>query len=487
MRSCLPLRHVGLGFSARLNNLLLGIVILALSACGGGSSDGSAPSSMAPPIRFSTDFASGSIGTITPLNGAQGREWDLALRNDNQDASLPDNFRTWWYVRADNLPVNQAMHLEFSNLGWANYFVPIYSYDGKTWQYFNDQDVSLASGCTASTLKLCKLVVKARFSAPTVWIARTHPYTQADLESFLQSIATRPQIRIETLGLSPQLNLPIKLITLHDSATATAKKTVWIHARTHAAETGPSFVLEGLIAAYLANDATGQGLRERFIFKIAPLHNADGVALGNYRTNASSINLESNWHFFSGSLPLRADAPLENRLLNSRMSAALQDTQAPVVLALNLHSSNSSPDTAAFLFPHFGSDPLKYSVAERHLWVKQIGFIATLAGEYGGRIEQPPAEGGRNFLNSAFPEAWWWQHKQDGVNAITLETTFGRAGFDHWISQTDLRELGAAVARTILKQATPATLKMQAMRPSIEPPVSPYRLPFKPEIYQDEH
>lgn len=103
-----------------------------------------------------------------------------------------------------------------------------------------------------------------------------------------------------------------------------------------------------------------------------------------------------------------------------------------------------------------------------------------MARHYDGRIEQPPAEGGAGFLNSWFPETWWWTHRQESVNAITLETTYGRAGFDHWVCQDDLRELGVAVARAI----NDLSLKASGITRKAAVDDTPvFRLPFKPEIY----
>ncbi len=151
-------------------------------------------------------------------------------------------------------------------------------------------------------------------------------------------------------------------------------------------------------------------------------------------------------------------------------------------LALNLHSSNSEPDTAAFFFPHFGSDPARYTPAQQTLWNNQIAFISDVARHYDGRIEQPPVEGGAGFLNSWFPETWWWTHRQEAVNAITLETTYGRAGFDHWVRPEDLRDLGVALARAI----NDLSLKANGIRRRAERAETPvFRLPFKPGIYLD--
>jgi hypothetical protein len=432
-------------------------------------------------ICFSADFESGNLPVIKQLDKT-GSAWELALRDDNNNTSLPNNFRTWWYLRADNVPVQKKLSLEFSRLGFPYYFVPVYSYDQKNWHYFDENDVELMSGCNVREPDTCRLVVRARFTESTVWIARSFPYTTRDLAAFLSSVSESPYLQVTTLGQSPHFQRPIQLITITDPATHLPKQTIWIHARTHSAEVGPSFVLEGLIHAVLAEDALGRALRQQFIFNIVPMHNPDGVILGNYRTNASSVNLENSWLFNFGSPYLSSAAPLENRILNGNETAGMvsimKDRQAPVVLALNLHSSNSDPDTAAFFFPHFGSDA-KYSASEQNLWRQQLAFIKSVASHFDGRVEQPPLEGGSLFLTSYYPESWWWANKEDAVNAITLETTYGRAGFDHWITQDDLRSLGVALAKSINDLNLPHSGNL-----NVANELSVFRLPFKPEIYQ---
>ncbi len=450
--------------------LVLATLVL-LAGCGGPAGN---------PPRFSTDFESGSIGVVTPLD-QDGLAWRLALRNDNDDAALPNSFRTWWYVRADDVPTGQDLRLEFSRLGFPYYFVPVFSYDGKHWQHFDEREVTLEPGCVVALPDSCRLVVSRRFDEPTVWIARTFPYTTRELAAFLDGIVSSPHVHIETLGLSPRLQKPLQLITIEDRLASSARKTVWIHARTHAAETGPSYVLEGLIRTVLGDDALGRALRQQYVFKIVPMHNVDGIILGNYRTNAGSINLENQWLNTRGGAFLDDAAPLENLLINrGGMAPSLLDEAAPVVLALNLHSSNAEPDTAAFFFPHFGSDAAKYTPAQQSLWRAQNAFIKGVAVQFDGRIEQPPAEGGAGFLNAWFPETWWWVNRQEAVNAITLETTYGRAGFDHWINQEDLRNLGAAVARAINAMSLQAS---GISRAPVAEDLSMFRLPFKPEIY----
>ena len=48
-----------------------------------------------------------------------------------------------------------------------------------------------------------------------------------------------------------------------------------------------------------------------------------------------------------------------------------------------------------------------------------------------------------------FPETWWWYNKQDDVMAMTIEATYGKAGYDHWVTDVEQRDFGVALAKTI--------------------------------------
>ena len=455
-----------------LRHVATAAFLTGLLSCGGPQkNNGSA-------MQFTGSFESGNLPHVEQLD-QQGRSYELALRDDNDDAGLPDSFRTWWYFRMDQVPIQQPVHFEFSRLGFPNYFVPLYSYDGKNWQYFDEQNVTLAPGCDIDIPDTCRLIIDTQFTASTVWMARTFPYTTQDLSNFLDEFSSSACLQISTVGYAPASFKPLQLLTISDDSVLTPKQTVWIHARTHPGETGPSFLLEGLIRAALRDDALGRSLRQQYVFKIVPMHNIDGIVVGNYRTNTASINLENQWLFDPGMPYLNSSAPFENRQINQMgMVPALLNQSVPVTLALNLHSSNSEPDTGAFFFPHFGSDSAVYTPAQQNLWNKQLAFIQLVSQYYDGRIEQPPDDGGTGFLNSFYPETWWWANLADSVNAITLETTYGRAGYDHWVTADDLRSLGQAVAR--------ATADMNLVQPSLrdQNDRSMFRLPFKPDIYR---
>lgn len=416
--------------------LIVALLSVLLSFCSVGQSE-------SKEVQFFFQFESGNIGAIQQI---AGNEWIMALKDDNNDESLPHRWRNWWYLRIENVPLDGPIILNLTNRGWPYYYVPVYSYDNKTWFHFQEHEVTQPD---AYTLRMEK-----QFQSSTVWLARFFPYTFSQLSAYLLEIEGSPYVQRQVIGHSAY-NRPIHMLTITDWNRAdSGKKQVWLHARSHPAETGGSFLLEGLINFLISGTPDANAALSNLIFHIVPMHNVDGVVEGNYRSTPDSLNLEVMWFFDHddpNSFDLAPETPVEIQVLHRAISSLI-NTGPPFTIALNLHSSNSDPDTATFFYPHFGPESMGYTGPEAALWQNQVDFIQYVGSYLGpGLIEPLPSQGGSSFASKTYPESWWWANFKESVMAITLETVYSRAGYGtRWNTPKDLRKLGRAVGLAIM-------------------------------------
>ncbi len=425
-------------------SLLLSITLSAFQlflSCSSDSPDTS--------MSISSNFESGSIGWVEERDW---QNWDIYLKDDNDNDELRDSYRNWWYIRLDGVYPGHRVTLTLKNRGWRYYYIPVYSYDQITWHRFTESEVTISDGCEEGLEECILEISTSRFIHTRVYVARFYPYTTQNLEEYFTGIEDSPYVTISSLGKSSGYGADIPIIKVEDpDVDDNEKRAVWMHARSHPAETGSSFLVEGAINQLLEDLASNLESARTLVFYIAPMHCVDGVIEGNYRTDLYSRNLEIEWILDDDQyLYISENSARENRLLNQQMAELVNNTSyREDLIALNLHSSNSPPDTPAFSYPHFGDDPEVYSIVEISLWEKSLSFIGLINDYYDGRFSPPPEEGGGGFLNYSFPEAWWWRNMADDSLAITIETVYSKAGFDHWITPDDIRELGESITLAI--------------------------------------
>ena len=93
-----------------------------------------------------------------------------------------------------------------------------------------------------------------------------------------------------------------KLLRLRQSKSSEAhkekhqkKKGIFITARVHPGESNSSYMVKGLIDFLIGNTREANSLRKKFIFKIVPMLNPDGVIYGNYRCSLLGVDLNRRW------------------------------------------------------------------------------------------------------------------------------------------------------------------------------------------------
>jgi len=80
-----------------------------------------------------------------------------------------------------------------------------------------------------------------------------------------------------------------------EAADKLYKKHIFITSRVHPGESQASYMVEGLINFLLSDHPEADEIRSKFVFKIIPMLNPDGVIFGNYRNSLLGVDLNRRW------------------------------------------------------------------------------------------------------------------------------------------------------------------------------------------------
>jgi len=105
------------------------------------------------------------------------------------------------------------------------------------------------------------------------------------------------------------------------------KQGVVISARIHPGESNASFMMKGVIDYLISEDPKAVELRDKFVFKVIPMLNPDGVVNGNYRCSLAGCDLNRRWKYPSEMLhpTIYHTKKLITRLANERPLALYCD------------------------------------------------------------------------------------------------------------------------------------------------------------------
>lgn len=407
-----------------------------------------------PAVTFAGETMRLRSATVAP--GASG-SWNVTLEmeNDNANASLPTSYRRWWHCEIGNLPAGGAvLNVTVTNAGYTDIILPVWSFaNGGSFGPYTRVPTSATPVLQGGTQHRFTLTTPA--GVPAIRLAKYFPYSVARKDAWLQSIAGHPKIRtIISLGNSAQ-GRPIHRIELTDPTVPDAgKQRVWIHAGIHPAETTSYFTVEGFVAWLLSGDPYAEVLLDHALIELCPMVNPDGVALGNYRVNANSSNLEDQW-----SAPYTSPQPEIVALrtaIEGYMGTVANPGSHPIRVLLNLHSSHGV--AYPFHFQHVAN--ANWNATTNNTGV--IPVVNLVEGQWIVRFKarspfvdlgttQSSALTSRPFVESMCHDRWTAQNGwlnapglQSPVMAITFEGTYGR-GPDTvtWNTEADYRLTGA--------------------------------------------
>lgn len=308
---------------------------------------------------------------------------------------------------------------------------PMFSADGKNWIRAMKTAYSKEPGIS-HLLEKPVFRFASPIAADTLWIAYFQPYTNADLQEFLNESSDYSGVEIASAGLSEEnRQIPLVRIKPNKEVTAQEIQKIWIVAREHPGETPCSFVCEGMIQAIL-NDPCGKKLRDSYEFCIIPILNIDGVFHGYYYHSSTGVNLARDWQDFRS---------VETRILRDAVAADVNEKD--LRLMVNLHSSND-PSRGHF-FLKLSEELLKKQDADfqQNFFNAADGNHPQLQGKRPVKLLDIPGITG-NAL-----------YRNYGIYCLYLESNYSRGADGSAVTVESLRETGAALVKTLAEILVP--------------------------------
>lgn len=111
-----------------------------------------------------------------------------------------------------------------------------------------------------------------------------------------KSAAARKMLRQKLLKQEAKIKLREKIkknnsFEKNEENEHSKKKGVVLTARVHPGETNSSYMMKGSIEFLLGDSKEAIRLRRKYVFKIVPMLNPDGVIYGNYRCSLLGVDL----------------------------------------------------------------------------------------------------------------------------------------------------------------------------------------------------
>lgn len=226
----------------------------------------------------------------------------------------------------------------------------------------------------------------------TVWLAYCYPYTYTGLQAYIAQLEADPvrsqsvkcKALCRTLAGNEVICLSVTNITF-DPTALDRRRVVLITARVHPGETCSSYMMKGVMDFLTSMRPEAIELRDKFIFKLVPMVNPDGVINGNYRASLSGDDLNRRW-----SAPRRSMHP-EVYFLKELLRQA--STKYGVELFVDLHGHSKKKDVFAYGCSHTGTAgiyesvyPLILSKIDDNFKVERCSFRVAKSKKSTGRV-----------------------------------------------------------------------------------------------------
>ena len=246
----------------------------------------------------------------------------MYMSQDSEPYTNKGHYRTWFYFSVKGVPINHTLTFVIRNMNnqgalYRAGLKPVYRVmpkASKKWKRIPG-NVDFGKGEEGYQVTFSHTFTEDATEEETYYFAFSYPYSLEESLKASQRMLKKYQdsetiyFHKEILALSLE-NRPMELLTItgkdekimtereslieglfpyYDGENEirpfiTNKPTVFLTARVHPGETPASYVLNGILN-FILNEKSEQAkiLRDRFVFKVIPILNPDGVYRGYYR------------------------------------------------------------------------------------------------------------------------------------------------------------------------------------------------------------
>lgn len=188
---------------------------------------------------------------------------------------------------------------ELSGLGWqrTGEDIAYYQNNAAKPKFANLGSNQSASAPAPSNFYSLSFRTSFQHEDDEVFFAYCYPYTYSDVQKHLDKIC-KPKYKdkVRRAALCKTLagnECEMVIVTNFKSQPEriAERPAVILTGRVHPGESNASWIMEGLLDFITSEDTVAKELRDRFVFKIVPMLNPDGVIVGNYRCSLSGFDL----------------------------------------------------------------------------------------------------------------------------------------------------------------------------------------------------
>jgi len=274
------------------------------------SEENQQPAAAQDELIFESRFESGNLSKAFRITG---NFYELHIRPDLYTA----RHLQWYYFSITNMQINTTYRFSIVNFAkndslYRDGLKPLmYSkkeaeINGTGWQrcgtrivYYRNEPMKENSYPTHTL----SFTLEFPYEDDTVYLAYCYPYTYSLLQDTLLQIQNDEEksqyCKMRLLCRSLAGN-SIHVLTVTSPNIADSEKSgIVLTARVHPGETPSSWIMHGVLDFLTGPSATAHKLRDKFIFKIVPMLNPDGVIVGNTRCSLAGRDLNRQYRVVS--------------------------------------------------------------------------------------------------------------------------------------------------------------------------------------------